>query len=164
MESSQAVALKSLLESQQVASLATLHKAEPAVSMVPYALLPRGRGFAIHVSRLATHTADMLANPAVAVLVMAPPGSAASPQELQRASIQGRARQCASGTTEHSEARALYLARFPQSEEMFSFADFSLFIIEPRSVRFVGGFARATSILAKEFSVIMSDPPDESSP
>ena len=163
MESSQALALKSLLESQQVASLATLHKEDPAVSMVPYALLPQGRGFVVHVSRLATHTADMLANPAVAVLVMAPPGSAASPQELKRASVHGRARQCASGSTEHSEARGLYLARFPQSEEMFSFADFSLFIIEPRSVRFVGGFARATSILAEEFSAIMSDPPDESS-
>lgn len=155
MEPSQAVALRTLLESQQVASLATLHKAEPAVSMVPYALLAQGRGFAIHVSRLATHTADMLANPAVALLVMAPPGSAASPQEIQRASVRGQARQCAPGSPEHAQARALYLSRFPQSEAMFDFADFSLFIVEVRSVRFVGGFARATTIMAGEFSSIM---------
>ena len=101
----------------------------------------------------------MLANPAVAVLVMATPGSAASPQELQRASIQGRARQCASGSAEHLEARTLYLARFPQSEEMFSFFDFSLFVIGIRSVRFVGGFAQAWSVTAEQFAFIMGAAP-----
>ena len=156
MESSQALSLKSLLEGQQVASLATLHNAGPAVSMVPYALLPQGRGFIIHVSRLATHTADMLANPAVALLVVAAPGSAASPQELQRATVQGHAQQLNADSAEYSHAEALYLARFPQSEETFGFSDFSLFIVRPQSVRFVGGFAQATSILAREFAAIMS--------
>jgi len=163
MESSQAIALRSLLESQQVASLATLHKSEPAVSMVPYALLPQGRGFVVHVSRLATHTADMLANPAVALLVIAPPRSAASPQELQRASVQGIARQCAATSSEYSQAQALYQARFPQSKQMFGFSDFSLFIVAPLSVRFVGGFAQASSISAEKFSIIMSAPPHEHS-
>jgi putative heme iron utilization protein len=161
MESSQSLALKYLLESQQVGSLATLHRGAPAVSMVPYVLLPQGRGFVLHVSRLAAHTADMLANPAVALLVVAPPDAAASPQELPRASVRGTVRQCASGSAEHSQARALYLARFPQSAEMFSFSDFSLFIVEPRSVRFVGGFGRASSILADEFVSIMSLPTGE---
>ena len=155
MESSQALALRSLLNSQQVASLATLHKGEPSVSMVPYALLPQGRGFVIHVSRLAAHTTDMLANSAVALLVMAPPGSAASPQELQRASVQGSGNPCGTGAPEYLEARAAYLSRFPESEPLFSFADFSLHIITARSVRFVGGFGKATSILGGEFSAIM---------
>jgi len=158
MESSQAIALRSLLDSQEVASLATLHKGEPSVSMVPYALLPQGRGFVVHVSRLATHTADMLANSAVALLVVAPPGSAGSPQELQRASVQGRASLCAPDSPEYQEARTVYLSRFPQSEELFSFADFSLYIITVRSVRYVGGFATATYILAPEFSSVMNDP------
>jgi hypothetical protein len=155
MESTQAAALKVLLESQQIASLATLHKGDPAVSMVPYALMPEGKGFIIHLSRLASHTADMLANPSVSLLVVAPPGSAPSPQELQRASIQGQARQCASSSAEHTQAQALYLARFPHSKRMFGFSDFSLFIVEPRSVRFVGGFAQATSILAEELAAVM---------
>jgi putative heme iron utilization protein len=141
-----------------VASLATLHKGEPSVSMVPYALLPQGRGFVVHVSRLATHTADMLVNAAVALLVVAPPGSAASPHELQRASVQGRASLCAPDAAGYPEARAAYLSRFPQSEELFSFADFSLYIITVRSVRHVGGFANATSILAQEFCSVMTDP------
>ena len=50
MNSSQAQALRNLLKTQQVASLGTLHKDEPYVSMVPFALIPGGRGFVIHVS------------------------------------------------------------------------------------------------------------------
>src|ERR1041384_714105 len=138
MEPTQALALRSLLESQQVAALATLHNGEPAISMVPYALLPQGQGFVIHVSRLATHTADMLANPAVGLLVTAPMSASTSPQALPRASMRGKARQVASDSPAYSQARGLSLSRFPQSEEMFTFSDFSLFVIAVRSVRFVG--------------------------
>ncbi len=123
--------------------------------MVPYVLLPQGRGFVIHVSRLATHTADMLGNPAVSVLVVAPPGSAATPQEIPRASVKGRARQFLAGSLDYAEAQTAYLSRFPQSADMFGFADFSLFVIEVRSARFVEGFARATSLTAEEFSFVM---------
>lgn len=158
MEPDLAAALRSLLHEQQVAALATLHKGEPSLSMVPYALLPRGGVFAVHVSRLAVHTADMLANPAVSLLVVAPAGSASSPQELQRASIQGRAKPLPPESAEYAQASVLYVTRFPSSERTFSFSDFSLFAIEPRSVRFVGGFARATTILAKEFSAVMQGP------
>ena len=127
--------------------------------MVPYALLPQGRGFVIHVSRLATHTADMLSNPAVGLLVIAPSAASPSAQALPRASITGKARQWASDTPGYSEARALYLSRFPESEEMFSFSDFSLFVVGVRSVRFVGGFAQATSVTAEQFASIMGADP-----
>jgi putative heme iron utilization protein len=127
--------------------------------MVPYALLPRGQGFVIHVSRLATHTADMLSTPAVALLVIAAPDATASPQALPRASIRGSAQQLTSDAPAYGQARALYLSRFPQSEEMFSFSDFSLFVIAVRSVRFVGGFAQARSVTAEAFASLMGATP-----
>jgi heme iron utilization protein len=147
--------LRSLLEQQELAALATLHKGAPAVSMVPYALLPQGRGFVLHISRLATHTADMQASPAVALLVVAPAGSAATPQETPRVSVQGHVRPLAPGSQQHAEARAAYLARFPQSEPTFDFADFWLVLVEVRSVRFVAGFGRTTSILSPAFATVM---------
>lgn len=158
MESSEALALRSLLESQAVASLATLHKGEPAVSMVPFALLPGGQGFVIHVSRLATHTQDMLTDPAVGLMVIAVPGPAQSPLALPRVSVRGSARQCLPEAAEYGEARAAYLAKLPQSEELFSFADFSLFIIEVRSLRFVAGFGRALSVTPEQWVTVMSAP------
>lgn len=158
MESSEALALRSLLERQTVASLATLHKGEPAVSMVPFALLPDGKGFVIHVSRLATHTQDMLVNAAVGLMVMAAPGPAQSPLALPRVSVRGSVRQCLPEAAAYGEARAAYLARLPQSEELFSFADFSLFIIEVRSLRFVAGFGRALSVTPEQWVTVMSAP------
>jgi putative heme iron utilization protein len=122
MDAEQTQLLQALLTAQPVAALATLHKGEPAASMVPYALLPNGRGVVIHVSRLATHTADMLAQPDAL----------------------------------YAEARACYLARLPGSEEMFSFGDFSLFVIDIRAVRFVAGFGRAHGLTPEAFAQALS--------
>eukprot|EP01036_Dinobryon_divergens_P041960 gene41960-55674_t len=109
----------SLLRTQPVASLATLHKGAPAVSMVPFALLPDGTGFVIHVSQLATHTQDMLHNPAVALLVTAPLAAADSPLALPRASVQGQARQCTPHSPAYEQARQTYLAKLPDAEPLF---------------------------------------------
>lgn len=94
METTDAQALKALLATQRIAALATLHQDEPAVSMVPYALLPAGQGFVIHISLLAPHTQDMLLNPAVALLVSAPLAATDSALALPRVSIRGAARAC----------------------------------------------------------------------
>lgn len=145
MNAEQSQALQRLLEGQEVAALGTLHKGEPFVSMVPYALLAQGGAFVIHVSRLATHTRDMETHPGVSLLVMAGRSADVPAQALPRATVQGEARPCPPEDPQHEAARAAYLARFPGSEPLFGFSDFSLFLVVPRSVRFVGGFAQAWS-------------------
>jgi len=146
MDSELAQGLRALLETQRIASLGTLHQGEPHVSMVPFALLPGGSGFVIHVSRLAAHTKDMLATPSVSLLVMAPQTPDVPPQALARATIQGDAVQYLEAAPGHAEAKQIYLSRFPQSSTMFELSDFSLFAIRPRSIRFIGGFAQARTI------------------
>ena len=69
MNPAHAQTLRDLLGTQRIASLGTLHKGEPYVSMVPFAILPGGSGFVIHVSQLSAHTKDMLARPEVSLLV-----------------------------------------------------------------------------------------------
>ena len=155
MNALQAQALRQLLERQEVAALGTLHHGEPAVSMVPYALAPQGRGFVIHVSRLATHTKDMENHPGVSLLVMDERSPEVPPQALARVSVQGSAQPCPPDTPLHAAAKEAYLSRFPNSEEMFGFADFSLIVIEPRSLRVVGGFAQAWSVTAADFARFM---------
>ena len=155
MEAPEAATLRSLLLRQPVATLATLHKGKPAVSLVPFAMLPSGAGFVIHVSKLATHTNDMLESPAVALLVAASLGETETPLALPRASIQGRARRCLPESSEFSEARTAYLAKLPEAEELFTFSDFSVFIIEPESVRFVAGFGRAMSLTAERMRAVL---------
>src|SRR5690242_7453499 len=115
MQDAKANAIRDLLQSQQIGALGTLHEGRPFVSMVPFALLAGGTGFVIHVSRLAVHTKDMLSNPDVSLLVMASLTPDVLPQALRRITIQGRATQCPEPSEAHAEAKAAYLARFPQS-------------------------------------------------
>jgi len=151
MDASRTQPLIELLRQQEVAALGTLRQGEPFVSMVPYALLPDG-AVVIHVSRLATHTRDMEEHPGVSLLVMAPRSPEVPAQALARATLQGEARPCPPEAAEHAAARAAYLARFPDSETMFGFSDFSLFLVRPRAVRFVGGFAQAWSITGESYA------------
>ena len=157
MKPEQAEALKQLLLRQDVAALGTLHQGEPFVSMVPYALLPDGR-VVIHVSQLATHTRDMQQHPGVSLLVLGERAPGTMAQEQPRASLQGQAQACAPDAPEYAAARAAYLGRFPDSEPMFGFGDFSLFLVTPRAVRFVAGFAQAFSLPGNDYAELMRGP------
>jgi heme iron utilization protein len=152
MDPAQATILRHLLQTQETAALGTLHEGQPFVSMVPFAVLPGAGGFVIHVSQLASHTQDMLLNPGVSLLVMAPPVPDVPAQATARITVQGQAMPCAESEEGYAEARATYLGRFPHSAGMFDFADFSLFVIQPKSIRFVGGFAQARTLAPAAFA------------
>ena len=145
MNETTAQQLVQLLRARTVAALGTLHAGAPYVSMVPYAIAPGGAGMLIHVSRLASHTKDMHADPRVSLLVMQELEAGGSAIALPRASIQGTAREIASDAPELTAFSAAYLERFPDAAQLFDFADFSLFNIQPESARFVAGFAQAHS-------------------
>ena len=148
--------LRDLMEMQEIAALGTLHNGEPFVSMVPFAIVRGSADFVIHVSQLAAHTKDMLLSPQVSLLIVAPPAPDVSAQATARATIQGHARPCAASSEGHAGAKAAYLARFPDSAGMFEFADFSLFLIRPTSIRLVGGFAQARTLAPEAFAEALS--------
>jgi len=138
--------LRDLVTSRPIAALGTLHEGAPYVSMVPYAILEGGSAFLIHVSELSAHTQDMLNDPRVSLMITARDTEATLPQELARLTIQGEARRIEEPSSEYDLGKATYLKRFPDSAPMFDFADFSLFAITPRSLRWVGGFAAAQTL------------------
>ncbi|NML16126.1 HugZ family pyridoxamine 5'-phosphate oxidase [Azohydromonas caseinilytica] len=137
--------LRRLLAERPVAALATLHRGEPAVSMVPFVLPAGDTRLLIHVSGLATHTRDMLDHARVGLLVTAETG-AASPQALPRVSLQADAAPLAREGAEYAAARAQYLARFPDAAQTFELGDFQLFALQPVSARLIAGFGRIHSL------------------
>jgi heme iron utilization protein len=146
-----------LILGQSTAALGTLHDGGPYVSMVPYAMVPGNTGFVIHVSRLSSHTKDMLASPGVSVLVVARGSEGVPPQALPRVTIQGRAEPLASSTAGYSAARGAYVSRFPEAADIFELADFSLFQIRPLSVRLVAGFAQAVTLSPESFQAALNE-------
>ncbi len=159
MNKKQTSTMCEILRTQQVAALGTLHDGQPFVSMVPYAVLPDGQGLVIHVSQLAAHTQDMIAHRRVSLMAVALPAADVSAQATARITIEGEAKACRDPDPGHARAKAAYLLRFPDSRELFGFADFSLFVIAPTSVRVVAGFAQAATLSAAEFTEILRNPP-----
>ena len=157
MNPDQTQSLHKLITTQPLAALGTVHEGEPFVSMVPFVIEPRSSKFIIHVSTLAAHTKHMLENARVSLMVMAAPSPDVTAQATPRVTIQGVATQLDKASTEYEETKAVYVERFPQSLDLFGFADFSLFAIAPTSARFVAGFAQAKTLSAEDFCAALSN-------
>jgi heme iron utilization protein len=149
--------LRALLRDVNVAALATLHKGEPAVSMVPFVHDAAHGALLIHVSALATHTRDMQAHASVSLLITARDDGQTSPQALPRVAFTGEAQFIEREDPAYEAGRALYLQRFAQAAQMFALGDFSLVRIVPRAARIVGGFGRAASLVGANLDRALAD-------
>ena len=143
LEPQDTLLLRRLLDTRPVGALATLHRGEPAVSMVPFVLPPGHGELLIHVSALATHTRDLQEHPRASLLVMAETDGTVPPQALPRVTLQVQATVLPREGDAYAAAKAAYLARFPDSAVTFELADFSIVALAPLSARLVAGFGRA---------------------
>jgi len=126
--------------------------------MVAYACEPDLAGFLLHLSRLSTHTRNLLASPTASIAISEPDTAQVhNPQTLARVSIQCEARPLREDSPGYAEAKALYEKRFPDSSPLFGFDDFLLFRLVPREARFVAGFARAYTVGAEELKEAASN-------
>jgi len=147
LPSEQHTLLRHILQSQRVASLASLGAQNtPMVSMVPFALLSGSTRAVIHVSELAAHTANMRQQPKVSVLIMANTLDTEMVHNLPRLTAQGHAAFLSVNTPDWQIARTAYLERFPEAEMMTQLADFQFVAIDFDDVRFVAGFGAARNI------------------
>ncbi|HXL08936.1 MAG TPA: pyridoxamine 5'-phosphate oxidase family protein [Candidatus Bathyarchaeia archaeon] len=146
--------LQQLIHSRIIAALGTLHQGVPFVSMVPYAVAKDG-SFILHVSRLAAHTRDMLDNPEVSLLITESEGWGKMPQALARVTVQGRAEMLDRDSEKNTDAREVYLSRFPDAAPLFEFSDFNIFIIKPISARVIAGFGQAATITGEDFAAAL---------
>ncbi|MCM2316745.1 MAG: pyridoxamine 5'-phosphate oxidase family protein [Thermoanaerobaculia bacterium] len=144
--------LRALLTASSVASLATLRDGAPAISLTPWAAAADGASLLIHVSGLAQHTREMLADSRVAAMVAEPETSGTLAQALPRVIISGLARQIDRSSPDYEAAKSAYLARHPRSEMTFGLGDFSIFAIEPHSARYIAGFGRAFDVETSELA------------
>lgn len=159
--------LADLIRSERVAALGTLHQGAPLVSFTPYAVFPDLTDYLIHVSHLAQHTANMLQDGRVSLLIARRDSGLADPQTLPRVSIRGLAQALPEDAAGWAEARALYLDRFPSAKPRFALRDFRLFRITVQDARFVAGFGKAFDLTLDDFRLAARLPafptPDPSS-
>lgn len=130
-------ALRQVARSCRKAALATLQDGAPYVSLVTIAL-DHDLAPILLLSNLADHTRNLLADRRVSVLFDGTEGHP-NPQTGPRVTLTGQA-----FPAEGDERlKARFLLHHPGAILYASFADFSVWRIQPERVHFVGGFGRA---------------------
>ena len=133
-----------LMRQQRWAALATIGASgHPAASMVAYAAEPDLSALWLHLSRLASHTRNLLERNSAGLVISESDSGEGDPQTLARVSVGGTVEEVALSSEAHERGRTLYLGRLPDAEPLFGFGDFVLFRLVPERIRYVGGFARA---------------------
>lgn len=147
--------LLGLLQHHRWAALATAdEQATPMASMVGYVMAEDAATLYLHLSRLAAHTANLLANDRAALVVGEGDTHSGDPQELARVTLQGNCVVVARDSAEYASAKSRYLQRLPAAARLFDFPDFLLFRLDVQSARFVGGFAQARSFSRNELRLL----------
>ncbi|MEX0669756.1 MAG: pyridoxamine 5'-phosphate oxidase family protein [Pirellulales bacterium] len=161
MDAATSQLLGTLILGRSVAALATLHDGRPFASMIPFAVHIDSRTgrlrFITHVSRLSTHTRDMLESPDICLLVTMLEDDSQPPQALPRVSLPATAVFIAPSDDDHAALKAAYLARFPHAADYFQLGDFSIVALEPVSARFIAGFARALTLTPAQVAAAVGD-------
>ncbi|MDQ6971958.1 MAG: pyridoxamine 5'-phosphate oxidase family protein [Mariprofundaceae bacterium] len=140
-------AISTLLATCRIGFLATQGPNGPETSMAPYALC--AGDVLLHLSALAPHNRHIRAHASAGFMICTPQSAMDSPLALPRLALQG-------GVTSVPDAglrtaRQTYLTAIPEAEELFSFADFTLFRLRPERIRWVGGFGSARDISPDEW-------------
>ena len=139
--------LAHLIRETRIAALGTIHDGESNLAMVAYAFAEDFSAFYIHVSRLGKHTRGMEKDPRVSLLITETDDRRADPQTLARLSLNGTVEIVSKTDPGYERVKQIYLARFPEAEQFFSFGDFNLWRINPKGGRFVAGFGQAFNIV-----------------
>lgn len=140
-----------LIRTQRVAAFGTLRDGAPLVSMILYAVASDFTQFYIHASRLALHTQDIREDPRVSLMIAETDTGEKDPQRLARVSIRGEAAAVPPTAGDYAEAKAIYLAKFPEAAFNFTLGDFSIYKIVPRTARYVAGFGKIFNLTVEDF-------------
>ena len=135
-----AVLARQLLRETSSGVLSTMSQELPGYpfgSVTPFVLTLEATPV-VYVSAIAQHTGNMQADPRVCLTVRAEGQNDA--QAAGRVTVVGDARELSAEASASLEAR--YFALFPDANAYRETHDFSFYAIEPRRIRYIGGFGK----------------------
>ncbi len=128
-----------LMLNARSATLATAVNGIPHAALVTPALDSDAQPLLL-LSELSTHTAQLRANPACALLFTGQ-ATETNPQTTPRLCLTGEAR-----LIEHQDKRDIFLKIHPYASQYIDFADFKFWKLFILGSNYVGGFANASSL------------------
>lgn len=148
-----------LRDNSSSAQLATLGQDEtPEASHAPCILLDGH--YYLFLSQLASHTANLLRNPEVGLMLIEDEADAANSFARRRISLQGRAQPVDRGSDIFKSVISLFHRRFGKVMEIIEpLPDFQLFCVRVTSGRFVRGFGQAYALTGERLDQLQLDDP-----
>ena len=153
---------RTLVRQARSATLCTIAREPegfPYGSLVTIATDAAGRPLLL-LSTLAEHTRNLHAQSAASVLLTEPLDAHDQPLAVGRVTILGAC--TIVPDDEKAAVRETFLAQQPGSSYYVDFKDFAFYRLEPRSLRYVGGFGRMSWVTAEDYRVAEPDPLTES--
>ena len=148
---------RSLMFSGRIGTLSTLSRKQPGFpfgSLMPYALDSHGRPIFL-ISTMAMHTQNLHSDPH-ACLFVAESDIGDQPLGAARVTLIGNVSRLPD--SELAEARAVYLAGYPDSKYWVDFDDFSFYRMDVLDLYYVGGFGVMGWVGGKEYCEAQPDP------
>ncbi|MDH4065984.1 MAG: pyridoxamine 5'-phosphate oxidase [Acidobacteriota bacterium] len=151
-------AIRALLDTQRVLSLAVLVDGEPEAGLLPYAVREDFGAVYLQASGLARHARGLRPGGHVGLLVHASESPDADPMQLPRLSVQAEVGLLGKGTEAYARAAARFTARFPAAALTLELGDFNLYELTLGRGRYVEGFARAFNVGPDTFGQLNGAP------
>jgi putative heme iron utilization protein len=121
------------------------HGGWPFGSLAPFAVTATG-DVALVLSDLAEHTKNLRGDPRASLFVSEPVPTDGDPQAGARIALLGRVTKPEGEAL--ADARARYVARFPEADGYLTKLDFHVYVMTVEHVRLVGGFGRVAWLSA----------------
>jgi putative heme iron utilization protein len=150
------IAIRNLLSSTRVLSLAVLVDGDAEAALLPFALSPGLDAAYVQASALARHSRGLMPGAKVGLLIHAPDGSDRDAMQLPRLMVQATVRILERETDEFATAAARFIDRFPGAKMTLNLGDFTLYELALGRGRYVEGFARALNVGPETFNEVAS--------
>jgi heme iron utilization protein len=149
---------RTIVASTRLAALGTLSEdGAPWSSVVGYGVLPNGE-IALVVSTLAEHGLNLARDARASLSVATPPADGVDPLDAGRVTLSGSVHIPEGAAAE--QALAAHCEAYPAARAYAKYGDFTLYVLVPDRVRWVGGFGRMDSTSGADYADAEPDPVD----
>jgi hypothetical protein len=147
-------AIRDLVATHRLLSLAVLVDGEPEASLLPFAARPDYGALYVQASGLARHSRGLQQGARVGVLIHENEAADADPLQTKRMTVQATVAALDRESDAFAAAREVFVGRFPGAEMTLSLGDFKLYELTLGRGRYVAGFAQAFNVGPETFKEI----------
>lgn len=139
-------AIRDIMATHRVLSLAVLVDGDPEASLLPYALRPDFGAVYVQASGLARHSKGLQPGAHVGVLIHENDAPDADPLQTKRMTVQAAVSVLDRESEAFAVARELFVGRLPGAEVTLNLGDFNLYELTLGRGRYIAGFGQAYNI------------------